>query len=160
MENPIFSRSSYIDIRHYYLFLMCFGYQLFFTFVLFTFCLCFVFCFCLLGTASPQAVRKLMSLSEPGKTRQRRAKHSVSSLHSINSPPGKYNLLYFLYIVLFTFVYFCLIFYLFYQDLRLQQMPKRSKATKGLSRIAQLPSQSASQLRVVQSQVYLPENIF
>ena len=40
------------------------------------------------GTASPQAVRKLMSLSEPGKTRQRRAKHSVSSLHSINSPPG------------------------------------------------------------------------
>lgn len=40
------------------------------------------------GTDSPQAVRKLMSLSEPGKTRQRRAKHSVSSLHSINSPPG------------------------------------------------------------------------
>ena len=42
------------------------------------------------GTDSPQAVRKLMSLSEPGKTRQRirGAKHSVSSLHSINSPPG------------------------------------------------------------------------
>ena len=31
-----------------------------------------------------------MSLSEPGKTRQRirGGKHSVSSLHSINSPPG------------------------------------------------------------------------
>ena len=30
-----------------------------------------------------------MSLSEPGKRVQRRAKHSVSSLHSINSsPPG------------------------------------------------------------------------
>merc|ERR1711953_338692 len=40
------------------------------------------------GTDSPQAVRKLMSLSEPGKTRQRRAKHSVSSLHSMNSPPA------------------------------------------------------------------------
>ena len=40
------------------------------------------------GTDSPQAVRKLMSLSEPGKTRQRRAKASVSSLHSISSPPG------------------------------------------------------------------------
>ena len=45
-----------------------------------------------LGTDSPQAMRKLMSLSEPGKvTRQRRAKHSVSSLHSMNSnssPPA------------------------------------------------------------------------
>jgi len=44
------------------------------------------------GTDSPQAMRKLMSLSEPGKvTRQRRAKHSVSSLHSMNSnssPPA------------------------------------------------------------------------
>ena len=39
------------------------------------------------GTDSPQAVRKLMALSEPGKTRQRRAKHSVSSLHSMNSSP-------------------------------------------------------------------------
>ena len=29
-----------------------------------------------------------MSLSEPGKTRQRRARHSVSSLHSMNSPPA------------------------------------------------------------------------
>jgi len=40
------------------------------------------------GTASPQAVRKLMSLSEPGKARQRRNLKSVSSLHSNNSPPG------------------------------------------------------------------------
>ena len=60
-------------------------------FCLKSFCFCFVYIISFLlftGTASPQAVRKLMSLSEPGKTRQRRAKHSVSSLHSINSPPG------------------------------------------------------------------------
>ena len=51
-------------------------------------CLFNLLLFCFQGTDSPQAVRKLMSLSEPGRTRQRRAKHSVSSLHSINSPPG------------------------------------------------------------------------
>ena len=40
------------------------------------------------GTDSPKAVRKLMSLSEPGKTRRRhQPKHSVSSLHTNPSPP-------------------------------------------------------------------------
>lgn len=38
------------------------------------------------GTDSPQAVRKLMSLSEPGKTRRHQPKHSVSSLHTNPSP--------------------------------------------------------------------------
>ena len=40
-----------------------------------------------LGTDSPKAVRKLMSLSEPGKTRRHQPKHSVSSLHTNPSPP-------------------------------------------------------------------------
>ncbi len=41
------------------------------------------------GTDSPQAVRKLMSLSEPGKTRPARAnKYSTSSLHSPPNSPG------------------------------------------------------------------------
>ena len=38
------------------------------------------------GTDSPKAVRKLMALSEPGKTRRHQPKHSVSSLHTNPSP--------------------------------------------------------------------------
>ena len=46
-----------------------------------------------LGTDSPKAVRKLMALSEPGKTRRHQPKHSVSSLHTNPSPTTSPKLL-------------------------------------------------------------------
>lgn len=46
----------------------------------------FYFYYIFPGTDSFHAVNKLMSLSDPTKTRRHQPKHSVSSLHSVNSP--------------------------------------------------------------------------